>query len=430
MNIRTSEPDIVSINTLNFIPEEPTILGCGVPVYCGTKRDVGVIKLELFWPYGSAIQNNPGFAKAAAHLLFAGTNTHTAEDILNSFEQWGATFSTNTNLLSTSVVVKTMTEHVDKVLPVLVEILEHAIYPEKEIFHYKQTETASLLRRMQTPGYWSNRMALEGLYGAKTPDAFFSSPDDIELLNSVGLYNFSHIYLSGKNATLFISGDYNDDILKSINKRFSTLNKPTKAEKHKFIATINKAPSSHTKLMEHSNQASVCFVKHIKRVDYITYSKLSLLNMFLGGFFGSRLMQELREEKGLTYGIGSQISMSTTGYTWSISGEMNSGNTAETLNACAEILTGLSQNPPLGMELEKAKQYYCGQLRSSFDGPFSHASKIQFLLKSGYPQDYYSTLMHTVWNTSTYELAELAHNYLQADSFTIALAGKIKTNTE
>jgi predicted Zn-dependent peptidase len=148
-----------------------------------------------------------------------------------------------------------------------------------------------------------------------------------------------------------------------------------------------------------------------------------LLNLFLGGFFGSRLMQDLREEKGLTYGIGSNISLSGNGHTWMISGEMNSDNADITRDSIREILIGLWKNPPNGDELEKAKRYYGGQLRGSLDGPFSEPAKIQFLLKTGYPQNYYQQALQTIWSTDSETLAELAYNYLNPDSFSIALAG-------
>jgi predicted Zn-dependent peptidase len=165
--------------------------------------------------------------------------------------------------------------------------------------------------------------------------------------------------------------------------------------------------------------------KNIDRVAYTEFPKLSLLNLFLGGFFGSRLMQELREERGLTYGIGSSISLSTLGHIWMIKGEMNSQNANLTQDCIRDILNKLSTQPPVGEELEKAKRYFGGQLRGSLDGPFSEPSRIQFLMKTEYPQQYYEEAMQTIWSTNTNTIAEMAYNYLNPDSFTIALAGEM-----
>jgi predicted Zn-dependent peptidase len=151
----------------------------------------------------------------------------------------------------------------------------------------------------------------------------------------------------------------------------------------------------------------------------------SFVNMFLGGFFGSRLMQDLRETRGLTYGIGSGLAQASSGFTWYISGEMNSANADAAVEACQAIMTGLSTSPPTGEELEKARRYASGQLRAGFDGPFSLPSKWQFLLQNNLPENYYTTYMDRIWSITSDEISDFAYNYLRPDSFTLALAGNL-----
>ena len=276
---------------------------------------------------------------------------------------------------------------------------------------------------MQTPGYWSQRLCLESLYGESTPETMFSNPEHIEDLTHQNLFDYTKNHLAGNNAMLFVSGDYNDHTISLIDNSFLALTTKQLNQTNTPTTKPNKPTQSITKHLPHSNQISLCMAKNFDRVSHTMFPQLSLLNLFLGGFFGSRLMQDLREEKGLTYGIGSNISLSCTGHTWMITGEMNNQNAELTQSCIREILNGLSSNPPMGEELEKAKLYYGGQLRGSMDGPFSEPGRIQFLLKTGYPHDYYKTVLNTVWETKTDTLAELAYNYLQPDSFTIALAG-------
>ncbi len=111
-----------------------------------------------------------------------------------------------------------------------------------------------------------------------------------------------------------------------------------------------------------------------------------------------------------------------------INGEMNSDNANLTQDSIRELLVGLWKNPPRGEELEKAKLYYGGQLRGSLDGPFSEPARIQFLIKAGYSPLYYQQALQTVWSTDSETLSELAYNYLNPDSFSIALAGATSEN--
>jgi predicted Zn-dependent peptidase len=422
---RSIAPETTPITQLNFIPSTGIALPCGVVVYCSPKRALGVLRFDMFWLHKNSTQNKPGQAKAATQLLFSGTNTKTAEVVLDGFESLGANFFCDAGLLSSSITIKSIKSQFFKVLPILSDVLENSIYPQSELDLYKKSETSSLLRKMQTPGYWSQRLCLEAVYGEKSPDTSFSTPNDIEALSQSDLLSYTRKHIQTKQAVLFVSGDYDDVILNHINDAFSSFSTDkqelTKPEHNKD----KREPKTIKHPISHSNQVSLCMAKNIDRVAYTEFPKLSLLNLFLGGFFGSRLMQELREERGLTYGIGSSISLSTLGHIWMIKGEMNSQNANLTQDCIRDILNKLTTEPPVGEELEKAKRYFGGQLRGSLDGPFSEPSRIQFLMKTEYPQQYYEEAMQTIWSTNTNTIAELAYNYLNPDSFTIALAGEM-----
>ena len=132
--------------------------------------------------------------------------------------------------------------------------------------------------------------------------------------------------------------------------------------------------------IENTTQTSLQMVSHIEPKDQKERNSLTLLNLVLGGYFGSRLMQILREEKGLTYGIGSYFRPAFQNYTWTISGELNSNHIEESIQCIEEIFTTLKKSAISPIELYKIKQYYAGQFRSGFDGPFALSSKIQNLL--------------------------------------------------
>ena len=143
----------------------------------------------------------------------------------------------------------------------------------------------------------------------------------------------------------------------------------------------------------------------------------------LGGYFGSRLMQILREEKGLTYGIGSYFKPAFNDYTWTIAGDLNSDNIEASISTIHDIFSGLKTILLDDSELDKIKQYYSGQFRSGFDGPFSMGGKIQHLMYRGLGEDYYNTVLPGIWSITKEELMSLANNYLHPESFIHVMAG-------
>lgn len=423
MTFRNTAPETQVITQLDFAHVNPVYTPGGNPVYHSPQRDFGVLRLDLYWPAGTAVQGAPFIARSANTLRLNGTANLTAEQVQEGFEYLGASVGTDTGLMSSSLSLKVRKEAFPDALKWLMKVLDEASFPESEISNYKQVESAGLLRRMQTPRYWSNRRCMEALYGENSADAAFADPGDIQALTQSELAGWASNYLDTSSALLFLSGDAGLAEVDYINQVF---NKPFhSASKTTGVVNTTMAPIQHIRhRVEHSNQVSMYWARHTADFSMKELQTASLLNMFLGGFFGSRLMQELREEKGLTYGIGSMILPATRGNTWMISGEMNSANADEAMEATRKIMKGLIDHPPAGDELEKAKRYYAGQLRSGFDGPFSLPRKIQFLLERGYDYSYYDTALTNLWAITTDELGNMADNLLKPESFTIALAGE------
>jgi len=277
---------------------------------------------------------------------------------------------------------------------------------------------------LQTPRYWSSRLCFEALYGKDSADTRFANPEDIENLKATDLKNWfeKHLLLSG--AKLFASGDFGDDERKVVERLVGAAS----ALETQPALALPQNPEFNSNIrhsMEHAQQVSLYMGKALPRLTMYEMQTASFVNMFLGGFFGSRLMQDLRETRGLTYGIGSGLTPSAHGFTWYISGEMNSQNAEKAADATREIMLSLASNPPVGEELEKARRYASGQLRAGFDGPFSLPAKWQFLMQNNLPKSYYATYMDRIWSITSDEISEFADNYLRPDSFTLALAGKL-----
>ncbi len=424
MSFRSLAPEAKTIKSLSFNPPHETLLHGGIPLVASPKRDLGVVKLLFYWPAGTAMQPAPMLARASQLLRLSGNKTLSSEQIQEGFEYWGASANPDVGLLSSTLVLQTQKQHLAETLKWLLEQGAEPVFPEHELAVFKQVETSSLLRRMQTPRYWSGRLCYESIYGKSSPDSSFADSQDIESLKREALIQWHNTNLSFSACRIFASGDFGNeerDIMEQLMGSLAALNIPVVP-----VNSINPGegkPIRHS--MEHAQQVSLYMAKALPKLSMETLQTASFVNMFLGGFFGSRLMQDLRETRGLTYGIGSGLAQASHGFTWYISGEMNSKNTDAAVDACHSIMHGLYSSPPVGEELEKARRYASGQLRAGFDGPFSLPTKWQFLLQNQLPESYYTTYMDRIWSITSDEISEFAHNYLRPDSFTLALAGNL-----
>lgn len=426
-DFRKITPSVKPVEELHFDHVQPITLKNGIVCYRLPRRDLGVIKLEIYWPYGTKNQSQIFDARSALSLSLSGTSKLTAEQINDNFEYQGTAISFETQLLNSVFHLKSTKERFLTSISFFLESFMDAVYPEHEINNLIQIEQAGLMRKMQTPRYWANRLCFESLYQKGSPMASFANVEDIGSVKQSGLIAYQKRFLKPTNATFIISGDTDDVLFQSFTTLLETIaqtaNQP--ASEPFDEGQAQNTGVNITKNVEHTSQVSLFMGKRMDTLSENEIHGFNLLNMILGGYFGSRLMQEIREEKGLTYGIGSYISQSTDGNVWCISGEMNTKNVEEARLAIIDIMNGLATNPPTGAELERAKRYYSGQLRTSFDGPFALANKLRNLFTRGYSYHHYDSAMKSIWNITSDELCQMADNYLKPETFNTVLAGDI-----
>jgi zinc protease len=420
-----NRPETQTIKTFTSPKSKTMALTSGHILHLSEPASIGVVRIELFWAAGSFHQNKTYIATLANDLLFSGNNNRTEFEVVEFLDFLGATHRTECGSLGSSVVVRANKKNILMAFAWVVKNIHEANYPEKELETAKLVRSASLERQQKTPKYWSNRLALEHLYGDNSFLGKHGNVEDYSLVNREDLMSFKSAYYSLDKAMIFISGDTDGELLESIEKELQPFREggsiTIDAPICESLPTPN--PGYITKHVDGTNQVSLQLVQHIQPKNQRERFGLTLLNLVLGGYFGSRLMQILREEKGLTYGIGSYFKPAFNDYTWTIAGDLNSDNIEASISTIHDIFSGLKTILLDDSELDKIKQYYSGQFRSGFDGPFSMGGKIQHLMYRGLGEDYYNTVLPGIWSITKEELMSLANNYLHPESFIHVMAG-------
>ncbi|MBS3913405.1 MAG: insulinase family protein [Bacteroidetes bacterium] len=425
IDFRKTAPESGAINNLDF--EAATLTKTGeTELYCTSPRENEVIKLHLYWPGGSRIQQHRYQARTALSLCLNGTDQHSAEQIQEQFDFWGSTVDSDTSLFYNELVLRCTKEFFGESLQWLLKSHVEAVFPDLETENFKQMETASLMRKKTTPRYWANRLCMETIYGEDDVNTRFADPEHIMAMNSGMARDYHQSFLNPRNAKWLLAGDVDAHIQEFTVNAIASLTKvPNSKEIPLETVHSGQAAGLNRKQLENTSQVSMQLARKLPAIGETEYHDFAMLNLLMGGFFGSRLMQEIREKRGLTYGIGSYIQQTTDGNLWVISGEMNSQNAEAALDATLEILRSMVLDPPRGTELERAKRYFAGQLRTSFDGPFAMAGKMRGLFSRGYTLRHYTTAMDRIWSITTEELCQIADNYLNGESFHKVLAGDI-----
>ncbi len=151
---------------------------------------------------------------------------------------------------------------------------------------------------------------------------------------------------------------------------------------------------------------------------------MQVLNTILGGYFGSRLMANIREDKGYTYGIGSAlVSMKNAGYFF-IASEVGSDVCASALSEIHKEIEILKAESVSEQELDLVRNYMLGSMLGGLENAMSHADKFKNIYFSGLGYDYYQNYIQTVRSISAKELQALANKYLDWDGMEKVVVGK------
>jgi predicted Zn-dependent peptidase len=427
MSYREKAPEVRSIANFN-VPEIAFQKSAKGTLYFH-EESPGIGAASVFWliPVSKQSQSKAFQALASVEMLLSGGDGKNEKEILQHIEHLGASVGNDSEQLYARIHFRCAKQVVEDVFAWVLHHVERAEYPQDEIERYGIIKRASIERRMQTPGYWSDRKAKEILYKDLPWVGTFGSLEDFSALQREDLMNFHQKHIKNSPGVLFFSGDIDSRQKENLLKIWESYERASFVWSLMDENVINGTgfidPITHS--MPNSSQVSMRWMKHISHLEESLTHQYSLLNMVLGGYFGSRLMQELREKQGLTYGISSYFKPLWKGRSWNISGEMNSENTEKALISMGNIIEELQQHPIPADELDRAKRYYAGMFRSGFDGPFAQATKaLQTLVRSN-SSDYYSQTLDYIWNVDSSMLLQLAQNELDTKTFVKVVAGEV-----
>lgn len=421
---RSLRPEAAPISSMEKLSVLPVWKNNRVEIYSAEKREVGITRVDLIYSCGSLYQTKNAQAQTCMQLLLSGNDSTSAEQIQTHLDSLGAIVQTECTMLDSIISIKSLTEKTIETIHYVFEQILAVSFLESELQNYQQIQIADLARKQQTPGYWSRRNCMENIYEKESPICNFTETKDILNLNSSDLIAFKDMLLGSSNIKIVVSGDYSNSVINLLSSFYEDRKTHSLSIKRENKTVVASFPSIQ-KTLENSNQINICCALHLGSFSEKEIHHLSLLNLIFGGFFGSRLMQEIREKRGLTYGIHSYLNFNGSGYDLMISSDTNSSKVEETIGAIQELMESLKTNPPAAEELEKAKRYYCGQLRASFDGPFQLSSKIRSLSNKNYSVDYYNLAIPAILSAKTESIQKLAEKHFDQNRLFWSFAGNI-----
>jgi zinc protease len=390
----------------------------GLPLYWLNAGVQDVVEIDWVFPAGLWYEQKPSVAQATAGLLKNGTSTRTAQQINEALEYFGANLKVSAGNDFSTVTLYTLTRHLPDLLPVVYDIITDAIFPETELEIYRQNVIQRLLVNLRECEFVANQRIDALLFGEFHPYGRFSKKEKIEAITREDLVTFYKIHYSLANVKIFMAGHIGDKEVKWMDEVFgkAPIIKPVLHEDD-FSAPGPSARQHHVTNDPNGVQGAIRIGRLFPNRHHPDYSPMVVLNTLFGGYFGSRLMSNIREDKGYTYGIYSSLSPYVHGGSLTIHTEAGRDVLEAAVKEVYREMEILCNELASDEELLLVKNYLLGGLLGDLDGPFSILQRWRTLILNGFSETNFNQNITIYKNITAEELQVLAQRYFNKEDF-------------
>jgi len=420
---RKVPPAIKPISSVKFPDYKKITLDNGIPLFLIEGGSQPVLKMEVVFRAGRPFESGHLVARATARMLKEGTNSFSAAQIADRTDFYGSSISLPINLDNSSVVFYSLTKHLDKLLPLWTEVLTDPIFPEKELAKIIKNNVERLKIDLSKNDVLAYRKITENLFSHSHPYGYNSFPVDYKNLTASQLKNhFSENYIA-ENCMIFLSGQPGTEGVKLINQYLGTAI-PKGIPKNGQFPIFKEVPSVETISNPGSPQTALRVGRVLFPRTHEDYSSFFVLNTIFGGYFGSRLMTNLREEKGYTYNIYSSLDAMQKEGAFLVGAELSHENREKALAEIFVEMKRLREELVGEKEVDMVRSYLLGSFLSMIDGPFNVAEIVRTIEVEKLGKPYFDQLVNAVQNSTPQSIQEMANKYLVEEAFSVVAVGE------
>lgn len=420
---RTIAPDFKQVNDIHFVAPEAKELANGIKVFTINAGKQELVRIEFIFENVNWDASKPLQPMAVNGLINNGTKTLSAKEIAEKVDYYGAFLQTEYAADQTTITLYSLNKHLQSVLPIVWSIINESVFPQYELDIYIQNQKQKLQVSLQKNDFLARKTFANTIFG-QTPYGVDINLSDYDALNREMLLAYFKAAYKPQNCTIVASGKFEATEFALLDKVFGGKWENNEASAlNTFSFTAAEGKEIYVEKADAIQSAIRMGNLSINR-KHADFPALQLLNCVLGGYFGSRLMANIREDKGYTYGIGSGIaSLRHAGYFF-IATEVGTEVCASALGEIEKEINLLKTELISKEELDLVRNYMLGSMLGSLENAFSHADKFKNIYFAGLEYDYYAKYIQTVKTMGAEELQHTANAYLDWDAMVRVVVGK------
>ncbi|MFN5149689.1 MAG: M16 family metallopeptidase [Flavobacteriia bacterium] len=415
---RTITPELQQIDKIDFVKPQIFDISGETKLFFMQEVPNDTARLDLYFDAGT-VNGKTGIASFVNGLLLSGTTMKTSIQINSEIDGLGGFFESGVSNENAVVTMYSLRENLLPILRIMKDAIQNLALHDHEVEEQINDRRQKFRVNMEKVSFlaqraFQQRLFNDSLYGRVSREEDF---DEISIQELRGFFNEN--YLKGLSKVVVV-GDLSQDEIDEVIDLTGSWAKGTKSEFEKNISNLK--GSTHI-VKEGALQTAIRVGRMLFNKTHSDYNDFLILNTIFGDYFGSRLMSNIREDKGYTYGIGTMVAeLHEVGY-FLIATEVGKEAKDATLKEIQYEMERLQTELVGRDELELVKNYMLGQLLKSADGPYSMTDLYMSVEPYGLELDFYNEAIESINSITPERIMELAKKYLNWNEMTVVSAG-------
>lgn len=423
---RTRQPEIQDLTQFKILQPVRTILPNGIPLSVINTGEQEVVRIDVLFAGGRWQQSQKLQALFTNRMLREGSRKFPAAVISEKLDFYGAWLELSSSADYAYITMYSLNKYFAETMEILESVIKEPLFPEKELSTVIDTNIQQYLVNTSKVDFLAHRSLLRALYGEHHPCGQYIEEADYHAITPGVLKTFYNQYYHSGNCDIYLSGKVTEDIIHQVeatlgaepfgNVRQSIMEKD-------FIPAPATAKRVFTEREDAMQSAVKLGMSTITR-QHPDYMKLQVLVTLFGGYFGSRLMSNIREDKGYTYGISAGLLSYPDSSVLSVSTEADNKYVEPLIAEIYKEIDKLQQTPVSSEELAMVRNYMLGEMCRNYESPFSLADAWMFIRTTGLEDNYFSRSVQAIQEVTPQEIRNLAERYLCKEKLKEVIAGK------
>ncbi len=420
---RTTAPEQHPITEINLPKPRQIKLGNNIPFYIIDNENLDLIHFVIRLNIGILHESQKHIALFTYSLLKESSQKYSSNEIADFFDFYGTHYSVSVSLDKTVFTISVPKSNVDKVLPVLLDFMLHPIFREDNLLTYKNVRIKDLEYNSRKTDVRNTQLMLHAVFGEQITAGQFSTKENLQAVTIPQMEQFQEKTFCADNITLFATGNIDAEMENTICQLFERIPNGTASKSiHDLLLPADSNPVIYEKMTD-SVQSSISLC--LPSLSYTDPERraFSILTTITGGYFGSRLMQNLRERNGYTYGVSAGSVYFGNQSLFVINSDVNIEHTKMALKSCFEELSRLCDELVGEEELDSVRNYILGEQIRDVENSVSYLKRYAFWNHYGLDDSEFYAMIQEVREIDAEQIINVAKKFFLHNKFIQIIVG-------